>query len=142
MIQEVLSMWLGKQQKRACQTGEGQVGKVTIGGDQAAVLLDSERRGLEVYAPGGYHWTPRAGQKVLVIQGQGEVPCVVGLRQGETPPETVTIEADGGGKLRLDGKNSALAGEKIVLDGTVYVKSETLEALIERIVVDLLASMG
>jgi hypothetical protein len=135
-------MWLGKQQKRDNQTGEGQVGKVTIGGEQTAVLLDSERRGLEVYSPGGYHWTPRAGQKVLVIQGQGEIPCVVGLRQGESLPETVTIEADGGGALLLNGKNSVLAGERIDLNGAVYVKGEALETLIARIVVGLLGSMG
>jgi FKBP-type peptidyl-prolyl cis-trans isomerase 2 len=64
------------------------------------------------------------------------------VRQGESLPETVTVEADGGGKLRLDGKNSTLAGEKVVLDGTVYVKNETLEALVERIVVNALGGMG
>jgi hypothetical protein len=135
-------MWLGKQQKRAHQAGEGQVGKVTIGGEQVAVLLDSERRGLEVYSPGGYQWTPREGQKVLVIQGQGEIPCVVGLRQGETPPEQVTVEADGGGRLLLDGKNAGLSGERIDLDGAVYVGGEMLEELIARIVGAMLASLG
>lgn len=128
-------MWLGRQQKRPHWAGEGQVGKVTIGGERAAVLLDSERRGLEVYSPGGYRWTPRADQKVLVIQGQGEIPCVVGLRQGETPPERVTIEADGGGELEL-------AEGRIDLNGAVYVNGEPLEELIARIVMMILASMG
>lgn len=135
-------MWLSGQQRRLHRAGEGQVGRVTIGGEQAAVLLDSERRGLEVYSPGGYHWTPRADQKVLVIQGQGEIPCVVGLRQGETPPEKVTVEADGGGQLELDGENAALAGSRIDLNGAVYVNGETLEELIARIVAMLLLGMG
>jgi hypothetical protein len=135
-------MWLGKQQKKTRQAGESQVGKVTIGGEKAAVLLDSERRGLEVYSPGGYHWTPRADQKVLVLQGQGEIPCVVGLRQGERAPEQVTVEADGGGKLLLDGENGTLTGKKIILDGAVYVKGEKLETVIEQIVIAVLASLG
>lgn len=135
-------MWLGRQQKRPHWAGEGQVGRVTIGGERAAVLLDSERRGLEVYSPGGYTWTPRADQRVLVIQGQGEIPCVVGLRQGETPPERVVIEADGGGKLELDGENGSLAGKKIDLNGAVQVNGEPLEELIARIVMTLLAGMG
>lgn len=135
-------MWLSRQQRRVHQAGEGQVGKVTIGGDEVAVLLDSERRGLEVYSPGGYTWTPRPDQKVLVIQGQGEIPCVVGLRQGETPPEKVTIETDGGGKAELAGENAELAGDRIDLNGTVYVNDEELEALITRIVIMILSSMG
>lgn len=135
-------MWLSRQQRRLHQAGEGQVGKVTIGGDEVAVLLDSERRGLEVYSPGGYTWTPRADQKVLVIQGQGEIPCVVGLRQGEAPPEKVTVEADGGGTLTLDGENAELSGERIGLNGKVYVNGEWLEEMITRIVVTILASMG
>lgn len=142
-------MWLSRQQRRVHQAGEGQVGKVTIGGDEVAVLLDSERRGLEVYSPGGYTWTPRADQKVLVIQGQGEIPCVVGLRQGETPPEKVTIETDGGGTLELDeakgtlsGESVVLSGDRIDLNGEVYVNGETLEELIIRIVTMILAGMG
>ena len=135
-------MWLGRQQKRAHPGGEGQVGRVTIGGERSAVLLDSERRGLEVYSPGGYRWTPRAGQKVLVIQGRGEIPCVAGLRQGETPPEKVTVGADGGGTLELDGANAELAGERIDLAGAVYVNGEALEELIARIVAMLLAGIG
>ena len=86
-------MWLGQYQRRPNQEGEGQVGRVTIGGEQTAVLLDSERRGLEVYAPGGYRWTPRVDQKVLVIQGRGEIPCVVGVRQDQTAPDEVTVES-------------------------------------------------
>lgn len=128
-------MWLSRQQRRLHQAGEGQVGKVTIGGDEVAVLLDSERRGLEVYSPGGYQWTPRADQKVLVIQGRGEIPCVVGLRQGETPPEKVTIEVDGGGKLEMNR-------DRIDLNGDIYINDEFIEDFIARIVMMILAGMG
>ena len=62
-------MWLSGQHKRPAESGEGQTGIVTISGGETAVLLDRERRGLEVYSPAGYFWTPRVGQRVLVIQG-------------------------------------------------------------------------
>lgn len=126
-------MWLGKQQKHPYEDGEGQVGRVTIGGETAAVLLDSERRGLEVYSPGGYRWVPRVGQKVLVIKGKGEIPCVVGVRQGEQAPETVTLETAGGGDLKLHAGGAAVEGERIDLNGGVYVNGEPLEVLIARI---------
>lgn len=135
-------MWLGKQQRRQTQAGESQVGKVTIGGEQAAVQLDSERRGLEVYAPGGYHWKPRPGQKVLVIEGRGEIPCVVGLRQGEQLPEQVKIEAESGSSAILDASGACLEGTRVDLNGTVYVNGETLETVIARIAVGILSAMG
>ena len=105
-------MWLSRQQKRPHQAGEGQVGRVTIGGDHVAVLLDSERRGLEVYGPGGYRWKPGAGQRALVIQGRGEIPCIAGVRTDQAAPEQVTVESAGGGKLALDGADAGLSGEK------------------------------
>lgn len=135
-------MWLGRQQRRQNQAGEGQVGKVTIGGERSAVLLDSERRGLEVYSPGGYHWTPRPDQKVLVIEGRGEIPCVVGLRQGEQLPEEVAVGAESGSSLRLGPGGAALEGQRLDLNGEVYVNGEALEELIARIVAMLLASIG
>lgn len=51
-------MWLSGQQKQPSQSGEGQTGIVTMSEGETAVLLETERRGLEVYAPAGYHWTP------------------------------------------------------------------------------------
>lgn len=135
-------MWLGKQQRRPNQAGEGQVGKVTIGGERSAVLLDSERRGLEVYSPGGYHWTPRPDQKVLVIQGRGEIPCVVGLRQGEQLPDEVTVEAESGNRLHLSQASAALEGQRVDLNGEIYVNGEKLEELIARIVILIVGGMG
>jgi len=87
-------VWLSGQHKRPAEYSEGQTGTVTIGGDKLAVLLDSERRGVEVYGPAGYRWTPKAGERVLVIQGKGEIPAVVGTRQGDYVPEKVAIRSD------------------------------------------------
>lgn len=87
-------MWLSGQQKRPAQAGEGQTGIVTIGGAAPAVQLESERRNLDLYGPGGYHWAPKAGQRVLVLKTEGEDPCVIGAKQGEQTPEQVCLEAD------------------------------------------------
>jgi hypothetical protein len=89
-------------------------------GDDLAVLLDSERRGLEVYGPAGYRWAPRVGQRVLVLQGKGEIPCVVGVRQGEDDPQSVAIQA-----------------ERVDLRGQVYVNGVALEEYIARQVAEL-----
>lgn len=94
-------MWLSGQQKRPAEAGESQIGTVTMDSGELAVMLDSERRGLEVYGPGGYRWTPQVGQRVMVIEGRGEIPCVVGVRENEAAPKEVAIEA---GEIDLRGQ--------------------------------------
>lgn len=139
-------MWLSGQHKRPADQGEGQVGVITMSGGETAALLDCERRGLQVYSPAGYRWTPKVGQRVLVIQGRGEIPCVVGAAQGGVP-DAVTVEAT---SLSLKGNSVSVAaqggavvhGETVTLEGQVYVNEETLEELITRIVLAILASLG
>jgi len=142
-------MWLSGQQKRPAECGEGQVGIVTMSEGNTAVLLDCERRGLQVYSPGGYTWTPKVNGKVLVIQGKGEIPCIVGALQGSEPPDNVKIKAassvfmDGGGTVSVKAASSeTFEAEELHLEGQVYVKEETLEKLIERIVMMILFGMG
>lgn len=93
-------MWLSGQQKRPVDSGEGQTGKVTIGGQRPAVQLESERRELEVFSPAGFRWTPEVGQRVLVIKCQDEDPCIVGAEQTEEGPESVEIVAK---QINLEG---------------------------------------
>ena len=131
-------MWLSGQQKRPADHGEGQTGIVTVGGGDAAVLLDSERRGLEVYAPAGYRWTPEVNQRVLVIQGQGEIPCVVGVRQDSAQPRSVGISAKAvdvsGQNVSVQaGSSAVVAGQSVELRGQVLVNGTPLEDLIARI---------
>ena len=147
-------MWLSGQQQRPAEQGEGQVGVITMSGGETAALLDCERRGLQVYGPGGYRWTPRVGQRALVIQGKGEIPCVVGVRQDGETPDAVTVEAK---SLHLQGRQATLQADDVTvesgtdavieaknvrLNGQVYVKDETLEELIARIVAMVLAGFG
>lgn len=139
-------MWLSGQHKRPADNGEGQTGIVTMSGGEMAVMLDSERRGLELYAPAGYQWTPKVGQRVLVIQGQGEIPCVVGARQDGGVPDRVGIRAKrldvNGETVDIDARDTAaVRGEKVELDGEVYVYGMTLEEYITRVVMKLMGGM-
>ena len=132
-------MWLSGQHKRPADSGEGQTGTVTMSSGELAVMLESERRGLELYAPAGYRWTPRVGQRVLVIRGQGEIPCVVGARSDGDVPDKVEIQAE---TLTLAGTSAGITGEqgvtvegeRVDLNGQVYVNGEKLEDFIARIV--------
>ena len=121
-------MWLSGQQKRPNYCGEGQTGIVTVGGGETAVMLDSERRGLEVYAPAGYRWTPEVDQRVLVIQGQGEIPCIVGVRQDGAQPQSVDICA----------RAVSVSGETVELRGEVLINGTPLEDLIARVAATML----
>ena len=133
-------MWLSGQHKRPADQGEGQVGVITMSGKETAALLDCERRGLQIYSPGGYTW-------VLVIQGRGEIPCVAGALQGSQVPDQVGVKAK---ELSLEGEavtvkspgDVTAEGENIRLMGQVYVKEEKLEELIARIVMMILGGLG
>lgn len=125
-------MWLSGQQKRPAELGEGQIGIVTVGGSEPAVMLDSERRGLEVYAPAGYRWTPQKGQRVLVIQGQGERPCVVGVRQGGAQP----------GSVGISGGTVSISGGSVAITGGLTINGKTLEQIIIEVVAGLLGGSG
>lgn len=140
-------MWLSGQYKRPADVGEGQTGIVTVGGGAPAVLLDRERRGLEVYAPGGYRWTPQAGQRALVIQGQGEAPCVVGVRQGGGTPDSAGIQAKsveigGEGVSLRAGGTATVAGQTVALEGEITVNGVPLEEYIAQIVARMLMGGG
>lgn len=134
-------MWLSRQQKRAEREEPVDTGRVTLSGETVAVELDSERRGLAVYAPGGYRWRPRLGQKVLVLK-TGEGPCVVGapvtgtLEEGETG-----LCADGGAAVTLKTDGRVILGREAQVEETLTVGGEELEAKIRRIAAEVAASM-
>ena len=140
-------MWLSGQHKRPADQGEGQVGVITMSGGETAALLDCERRGLQVYSPAGYHWTPKVGQRVLVIQGKGEIPCGVGARQGGGRPDAVTVQANDlallGDRVEAAAQDSAvLRGAKVELEGEIYVNGQTLEAYIIALIMKILGGLG
>lgn len=134
-------MWLSRQQKRNGQDVPVETGEVTLSGETVAVELDSERRELPVYAPGGYRWRPKPGQKVLVLK-TAEGPCVVGtpsaggLNEGETG-----MAVEGGAEVVLKEDGLIAMERNVEIGGTLTVGGEELEAKIRRIVSDILAMM-
>lgn len=134
-------MWLAEQQKREAAQQAGSVGEVTLSGEALAVELDSERRGLTVYAPGGYRWRPAVGQKVLVLKADGE-PCVVGAPSaGGLEPGEVALESGGGASLRLSNGGTVTLGKNAAVTGSLYVGGVELGALIRTIAAQVVAEM-
>ncbi len=75
-------MWLSRRQNAPGKApGTALTGTVTLPGDPAGAWLEGERRGVAVFAPGGYHWAPAAGEEILVLKAgeNGEQPCAVGV---------------------------------------------------------------
>lgn len=117
-------MWLSKQQKQILPNLSGRTGIVTVSGDSLSVRVDSEVSAPEVYGPAGYRWTPGAGDRVLVIKGEGEEPCVVGVRRGGTPA-AVALEAG-----------------QVALNGQVTVNGIPLEELVRRLAGEVWEELG
>lgn len=132
-------MWLSKQGKENGREQTAETGAVTLCGETVAVELDSERRGLEVYGPGGYRWRPKLGQKVLVLK-TAEGVCVVG-----TPLETglsegeVGLAAEGDAAVTLKKDGRILLEGSVEVDGTLTIAGESLENMVQRIVAELMA---
>lgn len=134
-------MWLAEQQKREAVQQAGTVGEVTLSGEAPAVELDSERRGLSVYAPGGYRWRPAVGQKVLVLKADGE-PCVVGApAAGGLEPGEVALESGGGASLLLSNQGTVTLGGNAAVTGTFHVGGVELNELIRTIAAQVVAEM-
>lgn len=123
-------MWTANQKldQRSAQQCAA-LGTVTLEGDPAGVYLGGERRGVAVYAPGGYQWRPASGDRVLLIHAgdQQEIPCLVGAHQ---PKDKLSP-----GEVRIKGGRGQvyLHNHGIALSGAVSVNGESLEQMIARI---------
>ena len=119
-------MWTEKQNREA----ETEIGRVTIGGNPTAVETRGEIRNLPVYGPGGYFWTPKQGDRVLVIKGGpgGEEQCVAGTRQGQIPdgmgPGEVYLFTPGGNSVYLQSDGSIRLEGDIRIQGSLTVNGE------------------
>ena len=77
-------MWMARQQgQEFLQESAADCGQVTVDGPELAVALAGERRQVGRWLPGGYHWTPRRGESVLVVKSgaEGEA-CLLGVEEG------------------------------------------------------------
>lgn len=129
-------MWTSEQRgKKPVSEAPGELGRVTLGGDPAAVTMGGERRWLPVFTPGGYCWRPTAGDKVLVLKagGQGESPCILGMQQ--------QMEDLSPGEVRLKGVECSLrlGTGQVEVDGQMVINGQTLEEIITQIVMEIVS---
>jgi len=102
-------MFLSRREGRQSPGGAALTGPVTVPGQAAGAYLEGERRELEVFVPGGYHWAPALGDQVLVLKAgeSGEKPCVVGKAMevtGLEPGEVMISAGEGSVTLRPGGE--------------------------------------
>ena len=134
-------MWLSRQQKRESEERVTASGPVTISGERVSVELESERRGLTVYGPGGYRWRPAAGEQVLVIRTEDGLcvvgtPCGTGVETGEAG-----LVAQGGAAVTVKRDGRVLLSGAVEVDGALRVQQEPLEDLIRRIAAEVAGAM-
>lgn len=131
-------MWLSKQQKKSPASQAGDVGEVTLTGHTLGVELDSERRGMAVYAPGGYCWKPALGQRVLVLKA-GEEPCVlaVPVEAGELAPGEVALSGPAGARVKLNADGSVTLGPRVQVEGSLYLDGKELGQWVRELVAQL-----
>jgi len=103
-------------------------GTVTIGGESPAVEGAGERRGLDIYAPGGYCWLPAAGDRVLTLGGDGR--AVLGMPTGAAPdgmqPGEVYIKSDSGASLWLRRDGSIQLSGRVSISGSLELNGQQL----------------
>lgn len=120
-------MWLSERAAAGDGTpaAHAEVGNVTIGGREAAVMLSGERRNLGVISPQGVTWRPAAGTQVLVMETDDGEMYILGAADGGGCFESLGAgevclrSGDAWLKLGTDGTISA-EGE-LHIDGDVYI---------------------
>lgn len=119
-------MFLADQRRKQQQEPGAQVGRVTLAGMPAGVELAGERRKVSVCAPGGYHWRPELGERVLVVKsGAQGSPCLAGVVEGEDlPPGQVWISVCPGVGVRLTRDGGIVLEGDVEISGTLFVNGQ------------------
>lgn len=108
-------MWLSQRRQTELEEAAAELGQVTVPGSPAGVALAGERRDVALCLPGGYHWTPKRGDTVLVVKGGAEgAPCIVGTPAGQKVPA---------GEVFLSVKNGV--GVRLTADGRICLMAES-----------------
>ena len=114
-------MWLSKRIVQETPEFEpATLGTVSIGGEDAAVVTDGEKRNARVISPGGYCWQPSASDSVLVIKGNElYVPGVL-QSGGALQPGEVLIYS-GGASIRLKNSGEIELNGRLEISGEAFV---------------------
>lgn len=126
-------MWLSRKltaYRNAEQEGTvADMGVTTIGGASASVMTRGEQRDLEVFAPGGVVWQPRAGDTVLVIKGGVgcQERCIVAAETTAFAPEDMApgelfLYSSEGSSIHLRNDGSIAIKGDVKLEGDTEIK--------------------
>jgi len=99
---------------------EAELGVVSMGGAEPAVVTDGELRQTSLLSPGGYDWAPAPDEAVVVLRG--EPNCVAGRLQTGTALEPGDVRIRAGTASILLRKNGS-----IELTGAVTVNGKRLK---------------
>ncbi len=141
-------MWLGQQAglRPARSLAGAAGGDITIGGEKAAVYLESEKRQLPCALPGGYFWVPEQDQEALVIRtGDGQRYVLALLdRQEKTDvdidPGEAAIVSRGGSifllkdriKIMTEGCTVTVKDDSVSISGRLFLNGIDVEAAISQ----------
>lgn len=128
-------MWLSKtmasRQQASQESAAADMGVTTIGGGSASVMTRGEQRNLEVFAPGGVVWQPRAGDTVLVLKGGpgSQEQCVVAANTAAAAPEGLApgelfLYSGGKASIYLRGDGSIVVKGNVEIQGPVNIVGE------------------
>lgn len=115
-------MFLARRERGRSPGGTAATGPVTVSGCPAGAYLEGERRGVAVFAPGGYHWVPQMGEELLVLKAgeDGEKPCAVGVASAVEGLEPGEVLIRAGGTSILLGRDGQVAVKGVfTVNGTM-----------------------
>lgn len=116
-------MWLSQRRQTELEEAAAELGQVTVPGAPAGVALAGERRDVALCLPGGYYWTPKRGDTVLVVKGGAEgAPCIVGTPAGEV---FLSVKNGVGVRLTADGRICLMGPVEIA--GSLSVNGKEME---------------
>ena len=112
-------MWLSKRiMQEAREEDAATLGTVTIGGNDAAVVTDAEKRRAKIITPGGFCWQPSVRDSVLVIKGNElYVSGMLQENTGDLAAGEVRVFSNG---ASITLKNNG----RVEIDGDVYVNGD------------------
>ena len=122
-------MWLSEIRKTRSNTAASH-GSITIGGYEAAVMTDTERRNVEICMPGGYLWIPQQGKNVISIESENAGQCILGYTDVESgddmQPGEVRITSSGGAVIVLKNDGKILLKGDIQIDGSLFLNGNEI----------------
>lgn len=120
-------MWLSKRiMYETPEADAATLGTVSIGGEDAAVVTDREKRRAKIISPGGYCWQPDVKDDVLVVKGNELYLAGKLQKSRQVEIGEVMIYSDKASiLLKTDGKIE-ISGD-VYISGNLYVNDQMME---------------